>query len=292
MSRPKSSRIVIFGATGRVGRLLAHRLDRDGYTLLCVGRDAAVLRELPGAHVVVDFDVLATNETPVQRGDIVINTVHARYTSAIAALCPPGISRFIVVGSTRYRSRIPDRKADEVRDAVAFLKTSELPWVVLHPTMIYGAEGENNVQRMAALIRRFHLVPMPGGGHALIQPVHVLDVVDAVVRAIDRAEMNGIEIDIGGPQPLPYWQFLHAIARANGTWTRVIPLPLAFVRLAARATAALPGVPTIRDAEVVRLQEDKDVDIAAARDRLGLHPRSLEDGLRLTFNADTADERG
>ncbi|MEM8743248.1 MAG: NAD-dependent epimerase/dehydratase family protein [Pseudomonadota bacterium] len=288
MSSQKSPRIVIFGATGRVGRLLAQRLSEKGCDLFCTGRNEAALRTLPGEYAIIDLNAPTGNEAVIRSGDIVINTVHARYTSRIASLCPPDISRYIVIGSTRYRSRIPDRKADEVRDAAAFLRASDLPWVLLHPTMIYGAEGENNVQRMAALIRRFHFVPMPGGGHALIQPVHVLDVVEAVTRTIERPDVRDIEIDVGGPQSLPYAQFLHAIAQANRTWVKVVPLPLSLVRLAAKITTALPGVPTIRDAEVVRLQEDKDIDVTAAGDRLGLYPRSLEDGLRLTFEPELA----
>ncbi|MDA7946878.1 MAG: hypothetical protein MPJ78_05320 [Hyphomicrobiaceae bacterium] len=292
MSGQKSSRIVIFGATGRVGRLLADRLEETGRQLLCVGRDADTLRNLPGEHSVLDLDKPSANPAGIHPGDVVVNAAHARYTSRIADLCPPDISRLIVLGSTRYLSRIPDVKADEVRAAVASLKESSLPWVVLHPTMIYGAEGENNVQRMATLIRRFRIIPMPGGGCALIQPVRVLDVVDAVQRTIERPDVKEIEIDIAGLEALPYRQFLHTIAEANGTWVKVVPLPLGVVRFAARLTALLPGIPTISDAEVIRLQEDKDVDVAPARDMLGLQPRALEDGLRLTFGARTPPEVG
>ena len=289
MSRPNATRIVLFGATGRVGALLAQRIAGDGHALLCIGRNGNALGRLPGEHAVLDLDLPEGDERMIRTGDIVINAVHARYTSRIAGMCPPDIARLIVIGSTRYLSRIPDRKADEVRAAVAYLNGSGLPWVVLHPTMIYGAEGENNVQRMAKLIRRFHVIPMPGGGRALIQPVHVLDVVDAVARAIERPEARNTEIDVGGPQALPYWQFLQAIAHANGTWVKVVPLPLPLVRLAARITAVLPGVPTIRDAEVLRLQEDKNVDIAPLERALGLRPRTLQDGLQLTFGQRSPD---
>ncbi len=289
MSRPNASRIVVIGATGRVGRLLAQRFTRRGHPLLCIARNADALRQMPGEHALLDLDHADGNESVIHAGDIVINAAHARYTSRIVGICPADIARLIVIGSTRYLSRIPDSKADEVRVAVAFLKDAELPWVVLHPTMIYGAEGENNVQRMAALIRRFHIVPMPGGGRALIQPVHVLDVVEAVARTIERPDVRNIEIDVGGPQPLPYWQFLQAIARANATWVKVLPLPLPLVRLMARMTAVLPRVPTIQDAEVLRLQEDKNIDVGPLECVLGLRPRTLEEGLELTFGTRSAD---
>ena len=37
--------------------------------------------------------------------------------------------------------------------------------------MIYGAEGEDNVRRLAALLRRLPVVPLPEGGRALVQPI-------------------------------------------------------------------------------------------------------------------------
>ncbi len=40
--------------------------------------------------------------------------------------------------------------------------------------------------------------------------------------------------------------------------------------------ALVPGIPTIKDAEVLRLREDKAVDVNEMKDVLGLKPRALE----------------
>ena len=292
MSNSEKNRVVLFGATGRIGSILARRFHEDGHPVLCIGRHADTLGKLPGKHQILDLDDAQNVDSPILPGDVVINTVHARYTSDIAKLCPSDIARYVVVGSTRYLSRIPDEKADQVRAAALFLQDSNLPWILLHPTMIYGAQGENNIQRMAALVRRFHIIPKPDGGRASIQPVHALDVAEAVVRAASYPKLQNTALDVGGPQALPYWQFLQAIAAANNTWVKIVPVPMILVRMAARLTAALPGVPTIRDAEVLRLQEDKAVDISALQQRLGIVPRTLEEGLRMTFGDARASEDG
>ena len=64
---------------------------------------------------------------------------------------------------------------------------------MLHPTMIYGAQGEDNVQRLAALLRRLPLVPLPDGGTALVQPIHQDDVTRAIRAALDR-EWDGPQL--------------------------------------------------------------------------------------------------
>lgn len=283
MSRNTPPRIVIFGATGRLGRLLVHRLSEQGNRVLSVGRNADVLAKLPADRLVLDLTEEYDGGEVVCRGDIVINAAHASHTSAILKLCPADIERLIVIGSARYLTRIPDVKADEVRAAARALQNSALPWILLHPTMIYGAEGESNVQRMASLIRRFHIIPLPDGGRALIQPIHVQDVVEAIMRAIAKPEICRTVIHLGGPEAVTYSEFLHAIASAAGSWVMVAPAPLALARLMARSTAFLPGVPTIMDAEILRLREDKAVDTGAMTELLELTPRTLKDGLAETF---------
>ena len=283
MSKSPARRIVIFGATGRVGRLLARTFHKAGYDIVTVGRRGSVLEQMPGEPQVLDLSASGAGPDFIRPGDIVINVVHARFTKKIAELCPSDISRYVVIGSTRYLTRFPDKKAAEVIAAAKFLGTSNLPWVMLHPTMIYGAQGENNVQRMAALIRRFHLVPLPNGGRALIQPVHVSDVVSCIVSAATRPGIEGKTIHLGGPQAVPYADFLRAIAQANETWVRVVSMPPVLLRLVAGLTALVPGIPTISGAEVQRLLEDKDVDISAMKQLLDVTPRSLEQGLSETF---------
>lgn len=185
MSRNITPRIVIFGATGRLGQLLVRKFHAQGNAVLSLGRNKAALDGLPGGTREHDLKKQYDGAPFIHTGDHVINVAHASHTSAILKLCPSDIERLIVIGSTRYLTRLPDAKADEVRTAAKVLQDSTLRWVLLHPTMIYGAAGENNVQRMAALIRRFHIVPLPGGGSSLIQPIHINDVAEAVMKAVE-----------------------------------------------------------------------------------------------------------
>ena len=72
--------------------------------------------------------------------------------------------------------------------------------VMLHPTMIYGAQGEDNVQRLAALLRRLPIVPLPGGGKALVQPIHQDDVTRAHPRRAGASHgMARTALVIAGP---------------------------------------------------------------------------------------------
>jgi nucleoside-diphosphate-sugar epimerase len=155
---------------------------------------------------------------------------------------------------------------------------------MLHPTMIYGAAGEDNVQRLAALLRRLPVVPLPAGGRALVQPIHQDDVTRAILAALTVAWPAPRALVIAGPAPLPYADFVRAVARAAGLAPpRIVPLPAAALMALAPLTAMLPFLPRITPAEIRRLREDKAFDVAPMSATLGLVPIPLDQGLALTF---------
>jgi nucleoside-diphosphate-sugar epimerase len=157
--------------------------------------------------------------------------------------------------------------------------------VMLHPTMIYGAEGEDNVRRLAALMRRLPVLPLPGGGRNLVQPIHQDDVTSCLVAALERDWDGPRAVVVAGPAPVAYAGFVRAIAAAAGLRAPVIlPVP-AWMLMAASPLTRLPGLPRIRPAEIRRLLEDKAFPEAGTAALLGRAPLGLEEGLARTFAA-------
>ena len=275
--------IAVIGATGRLGRLVVARLIAEGRAVRAVGRDAAKLARLNATETAVaDLDRPDTLAAALAGAGAVMNLAHAGFTRSLLPHVPNEADRLVVVGSTRRFTAFEDDPARRVKDAEAALAAQDrVPWILLHPTMIYGAAGENNLGRIAALVRRFPVVPLPGGGRALMQPVHVDDVAAATVAALSAPDAIGRSVVVPGPTAVTYAELVRAVARALGRRVRILPVPLVLVRLLARLTplVAWAGVPRITDAEVDRLVEDKAFDPGPAARLLGHNPRSLEAGL-------------
>jgi nucleoside-diphosphate-sugar epimerase len=154
---------------------------------------------------------------------------------------------------------------------------------MLHPTMIYGAEGEDNVQRLAALLARVPVVPLPGDGRALVQPIHQDDVTRCLLAALEVPWATPRALVIAGPAPLPYADFVRAVARAAGLPPpRLVSLPVWLLRAVAPLTV-LPFLPRISRDELRRLMEDKAFPIDDMVTTLGVTPVSLDEGLARTF---------
>jgi nucleoside-diphosphate-sugar epimerase len=152
--------------------------------------------------------------------------------------------------------------------------------------MIYGAEGENNVQRMAGLLRWLPVVPLPGGGRALVQPIYQDDVTRCIRAALAQSWSGPESIVIAGPTPLPYRDFVRAVAQASGAVRRpIVSLPGPVLMALARTASLIPGLPRVETAELRRLMEDKAFDIGPMRHKLGIDPSPLAEGLARTFAA-------
>jgi nucleoside-diphosphate-sugar epimerase len=213
----------------------------------------------------------------------VVSTAHARYAAAVIAAAPPN-ARFVFLGSTRKFTRWPDDHGNGVIAGEAAFLASGRAGVMLHPTMIYGAQGEDNVRRLATVLRRAPVLPLPNSGAALVQPIHQDDVTRAVIAALDHDWDGPHTIVIAGPRPIRYAHFVRAVAVAAGIRPPlIVPCPAAPLIMFASLTRLLPFLPTVRTAEIRRLLEDKAFDIRPMRSTLRFDPMPLEEGLARTF---------
>lgn len=283
---PPVAPVHVVGASGRSGAALCRSLLAGGVPFVPVVRDPArwASTGLPGAPVLADLADPAALRAALADARRVASCAHARYAPAILAAADAA-ERFVFLGSTRKFTRWPDAHGEGVLAGEAAFRASGRPGVMLHPTMIYGAEGEDNVQRLAGLLRRLPVVPLPGGGRSLVQPIHQSDVTRSIRAALDVAWTGPEAVVIAGPEAVPYAGFVRAVARAAGAPApRIVPVPAGPLLLAAPLTRWLPGVPWVRTSEIRRLLEDKAFGIEPMRHMLGVDPIPLERGLALTFH--------
>jgi len=272
----------VIGASGRSGTALVQIL---GSRIVPVVRDAAKWTALGFGMtpVIADLTDPISLARALRGATHVVSCAHARFAAQVIAAAPEA-ARLVLLGSTRKFTHWPDAHGNGVLAGEAAFLNSGRAGVMLHPTMIYGALGEDNVQRLAALIRRLPVLPLPAGGRSLVQPIHQSDVTRAILAALEHPWSGPQTLVIAGPEPISYVDFVRAVAQASGArQPRTLTVPARPLIALAALTRFLPGVPTIEGAEIRRLLEDKAFDIGPMRDVLGFTPISLHEGLALTF---------
>jgi uncharacterized protein YbjT (DUF2867 family) len=275
----------VIGASGRSGLALCRSLAADGIPVVPVVRHPAkwAASGLAGQPRQADLRAPEALRAALAGATRIVSCAHARHTPAIIAAAPVE-ALLVLLGSTRKFTRWPDAHGNGVLAGEAALLGSGRSGVMLHPTMIYGAQGENNVQRLAGLLRRLPVMPLPGGGRFLVQPIHQADVTRSLRAALARGWEGANTVVIAGPEPVRYADFVRAIAAAAGLRRPLIlPFPAGPLIVAARLTKHVTALPTIEPEEIRRLVEDKAFDIAPMRALLGVEPVSLANGLAQTF---------
>ena len=236
----------VLGATGMVGRALVSRLAAAGWRVTAVGRNAAALAALPAAGTrladLADAEATAHALADARR---VVSCAYVRHAPTVLASLPGAVERVVVLGSTRMWTRFADRLAAETQAAAAAFEAAPCPGFMLHPTLIYGPQAVNGIGRLAAWIAACPLLPLPGGGRALIQPIHVDDVCRAIEAALERPLQGRRQLVVAGPAAVSYAAFAAAVAAASGRRVRILPAPLPLLAAASLRLAA-PARPSFR----------------------------------------------
>jgi len=281
-------RLLVTGGSGFLGGYVLAEAARRGHETRALARSASAARLVAsrGAQPIMGDldDGRQLDEAFAEAGcDALVNLASLGFghgPAIVAAAEEAGIPRGVFVSTTAVMTTLPAPSKPVRLAAEQHIRSSGLAWTILRPTMIYGAPGDRNLSRLLLVLPRTPLLPVPGGGHHLLQPVHVADVAGAVLTSVERPATAGASYDVAGPEPLTFAELLRTAARAIASRTRFVPVPLAPVVVLARGYERLSRCPRLRAEQVQRLAEDKAFAIDAAVRDLDYAPRSFDDGIR------------
>ena len=157
------------------------------------------------------------------------------------------------------------------------------PIVIVQPGQVYGPNDHSSVGANFRAIAdgRLRYRAFEGLGLNL---VHVDDVADGIVRALDRGRVG--ECYVLGGEIATLGDAYRAVATATGRTLPAFVLPPAIVRFAARLIPSMKEVVSSADGVTFWATDAK------ARSELKTSPRNLVTGMRDTFSRMARDERG
>ena len=281
----------VTGGSGFLGQAVLSLAAERGLQVLALARSGAAAERVAARGAVPvpgDLDdprsLDAAFATAVEQGaDVLVNLASLGFGHApavVSAAEDAGLRRAVFVSTTAVATRLPAATRRIRLEAERVIQDSGLDWTVLRPTMVYGHPGDRNLSRLLALLHRVPLVPVPGGGRGLQQPVHVDDLAAAVLAAAEAAHAVGRRYDVAGPEPVTFRELLEQAGEAVGRRPLLVPTPLGPTAWLLARYEELSSRPRLRAEQVRRLAEDKVFDITPAVRDLGFRPRSFRDGIR------------
>ncbi|GHA16970.1 hypothetical protein GCM10008090_28310 [Arenicella chitinivorans] len=151
-----------------------------------------------------------------------------------------GVQRIIVFSSTSVQSKQTSGDASEQK-LVAQLAQAEqtleqacgragVKLTIFRPSMIYGHGRDQNVFKIASLIRRFGIMLLVGEASGLRQPVHADDLVDACIAVLEAPQTYNKTYTLAGAERLSYRTMVERIFLGLGKKIRIYSLPLRVFR--------------------------------------------------------------
>jgi NADH dehydrogenase len=282
------ARITLLGGTGFIGRALSKRLVAAGHRVEVVSRHAESAANLPAGVSARSADVRdykAMRATLVDSDSAVYlpGRVQGRRRSEFAeihslaaqncAICAreSGLSGFIylsALGAAVDASAWADQTKAEGEQRVA----NEFPGaVVVRPSLVFGSEDHFSNQ-MLGLMRRLPILPVIGPA-TRVQPVHIDDMVEALLRLLKRQEPVEPILQVAGPRVWRHIDLIAALRDRAEIRCRLLALPEWLALTLAIVAGVLPQPPLSPD-QVRLMRSDKIADPGIPRlADLGVVPR-------------------
>lgn len=252
-------KVLVCGGRGFIGRHIAAALRSAGHEVLVTVSG----KPSPG-EVRVDFarDTTAATWLPRLAGiDAVVNAVGVlrdsprRPMTAVHLLAPMALFAACAQGKVRRVVHLSALGIDSGTTPYAHTKRAaeqqllersargELDGVVLRPSVVYGPGGASS--RLFDTLARLPLLPLPAAAvGARIQPVHVSDLAEAVVRLLAPGTVRHGAIDATGPRAMTLAAFIGELRAQRGQApARTCALPDQWTRWSARLGDGLPLTP-------------------------------------------------
>jgi nucleoside-diphosphate-sugar epimerase len=274
--------ILVFGATGQIGRFLLPRLVASNERVFAVSRNPPASEASQPVWIRGDF--YAALAPPPPCDTICSLGPLDAFADWFERHPPAGVRRVLAFSSMSAESKrdstdLAERElARRLRDAEARLaaraQAHGIAWTIFRPTLIYGAGMDRSLAPIARFAQRWHVLPIPMRASGLRQPVHAADLAQACVAAFECAATYGKTYALGGGERLRFDAMLMRLRAALPNYTLALPVPVVALRIALSLRARMDRVDVNANA-LQRLHENLVADNSAAQRDFGFAPRNF-----------------
>ena len=280
-------KVAMFGGTGFVGSYIVDKLISEAFIpklLIRKGSESkaqtrcelisgniqdksAVRKTIEGADAVI-YNIGIIRQFPQQ--NITFNELHLHgVRSCIEVAKSIGVKRFILMSANGVNSNGTEYQRTKW-EADELLMQSDLNWTIFRPSLIFGdPRGHGRPEFCTQINKDMLSLPFPAplfykgiwprnAGVFAMTPIHVENVADFFVKALNMEKSKAKIYNLGGPEALSWRTIIHRIALASGKNTWAIPAPAHAIKMTASMFEKYEWFPVTRD-QLTMLMEGNSV---------------------------------
>ena len=152
---------------------------------------------------------------------------------------------------------------------------SGLSYTIVRPSIMFGP-GDEFLNTLAGLVRTTPVVPVAGSGRNRFQPIAVADMARCLALTVDREDLKGKKVEIGGPDQLSYNEVISLIARTLGKRRLRLHVPVWMMYIATAILQKVVSRPPVTTDQLKMIAIRNVAEPGIVQETFGFTPRPLE----------------
>ena len=288
----KQKEILLFGATGQIGRNLIRKLSKNNYKIIAVTRNihraGYILKTQanPGYLELVEINNFDTQRIDdlIKRCSICVNLIGILYEKkkgqfkTIHTDLPDMLSqrmnkfkndKFIHLSSLGIEKALDSEYAKSKLNGEKKIIKNFKNSIIIKPSIVYSVDDKFTTNFMT-LLSRLPFMPLYYNGKTKFSPIHVSDLVNILYEIIN-GNFNNLTLECIGPEILSFKEIINKLLKSIDKKRILFPLPYSLAKISAKILQLLPN-PLLTEDQLNLLKYDN---LGS-----GLHSTNIDLGLK------------
>ena len=256
-------KVLIFGASGQIGRHLVRKLTKNNYIVTAVTRNlhqkAYVLKTQANAGYIEIVEANIFDEQKIRnlisKNDICINligilyergkgstfkNIHTIFPSLISKICEEyKIKQYIHLSALGIEEAKDSDYAKSKLVGEINIKKKFPNATILKPSLVFSVDDSATTNFMT-LLNRLPIFPLYYNGNTKFMPIHCSDLTEIIYQVISKNIISKT-IECVGPETISLKDILKRLLKLTEKKRLLIPLPLFLGKLSAILFQLLPN---------------------------------------------------
>ena len=258
----KPKEILVFGASGQIGRYLIRKLTKNNYKVVAVTRNihqkGYILKTQanPGYLDIVELNQFNIEKLKSLLAECTIcinligilfekkkNTfknIHTNFPDILSKIsAEKNIEKLIHLSSLGIEKSLDSKYAISKLDGENKIKSNFDRAVILKPSIVYSVD-DNFTTNFMTLLNYLPIMPLYYEGKTKFAPIHVKDLAQIIFEVV-QGKTNEQTIECIGPEIISFKEIILKLLKTIKKKRLLVPLPLALAKIIARIFELMPN---------------------------------------------------
>ncbi len=258
----KQKEILLFGASGQIGRNLIRKLSQNNYKITAVTRNTHragyILKTQANPGYLELVEITSFDEKKIENlmreCSICINligilyekkkdqfkTIHTDLPDLLSQIANKvNIEKFIHMSSLGIEKAIDSKYAKSKLEGENKVRKNFINSIILKPSVVYSVDDKFTT-RFMTLLSRLPLMPIYYNGETKFMPIHVTDLVDIIFKTVE-SKKNDYILECIGSETFTFKELIQKLLKSIQKKRILIPMPLSLAKITAKILQLLPN---------------------------------------------------